>query len=85
MSDTERQIDDSIEQAANPLAGEQAEPAAPSSWSPPVPERSEAPAEPADEEKTTEFEPPTAEPAKEEEKDDGGADWRTWSGRSINP
>jgi hypothetical protein len=114
MSDTERQIDDAIEQSANPLAGEQAEPVRPpdepapdeqtepSGWSPPVPERSDAPAppaEPADEEKTTEFEPPTATPPAEAEgstadekpaesedkKDDGGSDWRTWSGRSINP
>ena len=70
MSDAERQIDDTIEQAANPLAGEQVEPVRPaddaatseSGWSPPVPERSDEPApssEPADEEKTTEFEPPT--------------------------
>jgi hypothetical protein len=58
MSDAERQIDDTIEQAANPLAGEQVEPG----WSPPIPERTDEPAplaEPADEEKTTEFEPPT--------------------------
>jgi hypothetical protein len=65
MSDTERQIDDTIEQAANPHAGEQVESVAPvdeTGWSPPVPERSDEPAplaEPADEEKTTEFEPPT--------------------------
>jgi hypothetical protein len=73
MSDAERQIDDAIEQAANPLAGEQIESVAPvdvrggdgevagSGWSPPVPERTDEPApvaEPADEEKTTEFEPP---------------------------
>ena len=73
MSDTERQIDDTIEQAANPLAGEQVEPVAPvdepsgdgdaaeSGWSPPVAERTDEPApvaEAADEEKTTEFEPP---------------------------
>ena len=32
--------------------------------------------------------PPDEEPAAEEkpdEKDDDGSDWRTWSGRSINP
>jgi hypothetical protein len=118
VSDSERAIDDAIEQAANPLAGEQVEPVRPaedprgdteaiesppapaepppteppapgeaSGWSPPVPERSDepTPAEPpAEEEKTTEFEPPT--PARDEEKkDEGGSDWRTWSGRSINP
>ena len=58
-------------------------------WSPPVPEPSDEPApfEPADEEKTTEFEPPTADNGEgdEEKKDEGGSDWRTWSGRSINP
>jgi hypothetical protein len=128
MSDTERQIDDAIEQAANPLAGEQVEPVRPvdesetadareaAGWSPPVPERSDEPAPfaaPADEETTTEFEPPSPEPpadadqleppaatdqpeapaaadtpeppADEEKKDEGGSDWRTWSGRSINP
>jgi hypothetical protein len=112
MSDTERQIDDTIEQSANPLAGEQAEPLRPpdepSGWSPPVPQRSDEPApfaEPADEEKTTEFEPPTATPpaepepaessaadapteskeAEDKKDDEGGSDWRTWSGRSINP
>jgi hypothetical protein len=103
VSDTERQIEDAIEQAGNPLAGEQVEP---SGWTPPVPERTDEPApfEPAaDEEETTEFEPPTPEPSEapsssepseepepsaspdEEKKDEGGSDWRTWSGRSINP
>jgi hypothetical protein len=118
ISDTERAIDDAIEQAGNPLAGEQVEPVRPAEeprgdaeaiespappaeppggagWSPPVPERSDEPApfEPADEEKTTEFEPPApaqSEPAEEkpgddEKKDEGSSDWRTWSGRSINP
>jgi len=130
-SDTERQIDDAIDQAANPLAGETVEPVRPAEdprgdveaieapaespgWSPPVAEPSppEPPTEP-DEAPTTEFEPPTATPADEpaplgetddearedepkepasseessggDEKDEGGSDWRTWSGRSINP
>ena len=67
-----------------------------STWSPPVPERTDEPA-PFDEEPSgepVEYEPPTqeqpaVEPPKEEteEKKDeeGGSDWRTWSGRSINP
>ena len=118
MSDAERQIDEAIEQAANPLAGEQIEglvapddtardasrcPAeAPpaeqptESWSPPVPERTDEPAP---------FDAGGAERAgavraadagaagrqagrgrAEDKKDDeGGSDWRTWSGRSINP
>jgi hypothetical protein len=126
MSDTERQIEDTIDQAANPLAGEQVEgltspddtsrdaeplppteappaeePAAaepaPPTWSPPSPERTDEPApfEAPPEEPTepVEYEPPTQEqpavpPSEgEEEKkdDDGGSDWRTWSGRSVNP
>jgi hypothetical protein len=124
-SDAERQIEDAIEQAGNPLAGEQVEPVRPADepvtadeaaatepagWSPPVPEPSDEPAPfvAPDEEKTTEFEPPAAtRPAeeaaasqasdesppateapvegKDDEKDDSGSDWRTWSGRSTNP
>jgi hypothetical protein len=124
MSDTERQIDDTIEQAANPLAGEQVEPLAPAGeptgWAPPGEDPDEpAPFEPgtadqptveapsideppAAEESPAAEEPPAAEesPApegssegdgeddgKDDGKDDGdgGSDWRTWSGRSINP
>jgi hypothetical protein len=130
MSDTERQIDDTIEQAANPLAGEQVEPVAPgdepTGWASPsggpdepapfeeeAAETSvadqptvEAPAldEPAEtdespaaepDEAPAADEPPAAEEAPEspaanesaDDKDDGdgGSDWRTWSGRSINP
>jgi hypothetical protein len=138
VSDSERQIDDTIEQAANPHAGEQIEPVKPAdaeaeadrepsasstAWTPPVapsgagetarePEATAEPLEPAP------FDPPAA--AKEDEsseseaadspeaegetqntgeaegkagdtgeaddgKDEGGSDWRTWSGRSINP
>ena len=99
VSDAERAIDDAIDQAANPLAGEQIE--SPGGWSPPVPERSDDPA-PFEEQATevqgeqTQFEPPTTpqepaasdeSPAEDEKKDDedGGSDWRTWSGRSVNP
>jgi hypothetical protein len=140
MSDTERQIDDTIDQAANPLSGEQVEPVAPTDeptgWAAPgaepdVPAPFDEPAEsvaddqptveapavdespPADESPATETdepaaeeapadEPPAAETAEpppaetaesggaEESADDksegeGGSDWRTWSGRSINP
>jgi hypothetical protein len=159
MSDTERAIEDAIDQAANPLAGETIEPVRPAeeprgdveaiesppqpaeppaaepepdAWSPPVPEPADRPApfeagQPdPDESPTTEFEPPTATPpapaessetpespessetpespessetpespespeTPAEEKKDGdddggsGSDWRTWSGRSINP
>jgi hypothetical protein len=36
-----------------------------------------------DEPKTDE--PKADEPGSDDDKDDGGSDWRTWSGRSINP
>jgi hypothetical protein len=116
MSDTERQIDDAIEQAANPLAGEQVEDVRPAddprgdadavtptetppaeqpteSWSPPVPERTDEPAPFESEEprEPQQYDPPTQEqpavkPEDEEKKDEeGGSDWRTWSGRSTNP
>jgi hypothetical protein len=127
MSDTERQIDDTIEQAGNPLAGEQVEPVAPADeptgWAPPNAEPDEpAPFDEAEETSTADQptveapaldepaetdespaaedapEPPAADespapeeaPAAEESPDDkdegdGGSDWRTWSGRSINP
>jgi len=113
MSDTERQIDDTIEQAANPLAGEQVEP---TGWAAPgaesdepapfeepaaadqptveAPALDEAPAADAPEPPAAD-ESPAAEQAPEspaadesaDDKDDGdgGSDWRTWSGRSINP
>ncbi len=117
MSDAERQIDETIEQAANPLAGEQVEGLVSSedtagdaeqlpgtetppdeqpteSWSPPVAERTDEPApfEPEEPSEPQQYDPPTqeqpaAKPDEDEEKKDeeGGSDWRTWSGRSINP
>src|SRR3954469_19867869 len=127
MSDTERQIDDTIEQAATPPAGEQVEPVAPvdepTGWAAPsaepdepapfdepaessvadqptveAPALDEPPESPATDESSAPDDPPAAEtdesPAEEapespaaDDKDDGdgGSDWRTWSGRSINP
>jgi hypothetical protein len=100
ISDAERQIDEAIEQAANPLAGEQIEPLPAeeppaSAWSPPVPERTDEPApfEPEEPSEPQQYEPPTQEqpavkPDEDEEKpkdEEGGSDWRTWSGRSVNP
>lgn len=115
VSDSERQIDDAIEDAANPLAGEQIEgvkpgdepdleadpepPAASSQWTPPVAPRSAtdapAPLEPAPFEAPTPAQPEAREEADKDDKDKddgadngegkGGSDWRTWSGRSINP
>jgi len=115
MSDTERQIDDTIEQAANPLAGEQVEP---TGWAAPgaesdepapfeepaaadqptveAPALDEAPAadapEPPAADESPAAEQAPASPAADESADDkddgdgdGGSDWRTWSGRSINP
>ena len=69
-------------------------PSSPPAWSPPVPERSDEPAPfPAEEpSEPQQYEPPTQEqpavkPDEDEEKkdDEGGSDWRTWSGRSVNP
>ena len=67
-------------------------------WSPPVPERTDEPAPfdatPEEPSEPVQYEPPTQEqPAvkpdeQDEEKpkdEEGGSDWRTWSGRSINP
>jgi hypothetical protein len=101
VSDAERSIDDAIEQAANPLAGEQVEPTAPteksepgedSGWSPPDAEAADEPAplEPPaedDSKEPAEFEPPSAdqpEAGEEKQNEEGGTDWRTWSGRSLN-
>ncbi len=86
MSPAEHQIEDTIEQAANPLAGEQVEETG--AWAPPTTPQEPAPfEEPAPEpEAETPAEPepqPEAEP--EEKKDDDDSDWRTWSGRSVNP
>jgi hypothetical protein len=77
-SDSERAIDDAIEQAANPLAGERVEPVAPSSDAP-------APFTPpaADESPAAPEQQPEPDQPDEEKKPD--SDWRTWSGRSINP
>ncbi len=81
MSPSQHAIEDAIEDAGNPLAGEQLEdqPTEPTGWQPPLPDR------PADE--------PTDEPApfessdkedKDEEKREP-IDWSTWSGRSVEP
>jgi hypothetical protein len=64
MSDSERQIDETIDQAANPFAGERVEPVPPGEENAPPPESAEQPDTP---------------------KEDDGNDWRTWSGRSVNP
>ena len=114
ISDEQRQIEDAIDQAANPLAGEQVEPLSPpgdtardaeplpgteepSGWSPPVPQRTDEPAPfdavPEEPTEPTQYEPPTqeqpavpSEDGPEDKKDEeGGSDWRTWSGRSVNP
>ena len=114
ISDSERQIDDTIEQAANPLAGEQVEPVKPgdepdleaesepepeppatsAQWTPPVApggaSDTPAPLEPAPFEAPTPAKPKAGEEADKDKGTDngegkGGSEWRTWSGRSINP
>ena len=79
MSDAEHQIDETIEQAANPLEGETIEPVAP------VDEP--APPDTAAADQETQESPAVEPETKDEDKgdDDGGTDWRTWSGRSVNP
>jgi hypothetical protein len=72
-------------EATEPLEEEQITPAAPQTggWQPPEPEPAPAPPEPASSDPT----PPTEEqplPDKDDEDDDGD-DWRTWSGKAINP
>jgi hypothetical protein len=63
-----------------PPAEDQITPAAPQTggWQPPEPEPEPAASDPA---------PPAEEqplPEKDDDEDDGD-DWRTWSGRAINP
>lgn len=80
MPAAEHQIDDTIEQASNPYEGETIEPVRPAD--------EPAPLEPSGAEQETQEQPAVeSEPeAKDDDKgDDGGSDWRTWSGRSINP
>jgi len=100
MSPAEHQIEDTIEQAGNPLSGETIEPAAPveeppaeaeeraaetAEWSPPSPD------EPAPFDPSSGEEPQPAAEGEDkgdgdgEDKGDDGSDWRTWSGRSVNP
>jgi hypothetical protein len=99
MSGAEHQIEDTIEQAANPLEGEQLEGIRPpeeppteaeqaaqeesAGWTPPA-----APMEPAPFEGEGEGEGEGGSESESEGKkddDDDGSDWRTWSGRSVNP
>ena len=66
VSDAERRIDDAIEAAAQPAAGEQVEPVRPPDDEPPDASADEKSPDSNDE-------------------DDGGPDWKTWSGPSVNP
>jgi hypothetical protein len=124
MSDAERQIEDTIEQAGQPLAGETPEPiasgepgpgteatdaqqpGAQESFLPPTPPaatdetatdetatdvpgggisgRPHAGLEDPPEEAEASGTPAPDQPA-EQRDDDGSDDWRTWSGRSVNP
>jgi len=90
MSPSQHAIEDTIEQAGNPLSGERLEeqPTVPTGWEPPKAD------EPAPDTSAPADEPASFEPAaaKEEEKSDEEGekkleeiDWRTWSGRSIDP
>jgi hypothetical protein len=70
-TDAERQIEDTIEEAAQPSSGETPEPLA-----------SEA-EEPGERQES--FLPPEAPPEGERSDQDDSDDWRTWSGRSVEP
>jgi len=86
-SDAERQIDDTIEQADQPLVGETPEPLASEDLGP-ASEESDA-EEPAAQGTFLPPEPATPAPAADDEEPksepDDPDDWRTWSGRSVNP
>ena len=98
ISDAERQIDDAIEQAGQPQSGETAEPLA---SAPREPATSEPEAPPSATDETAADtpgggisgrpfsgldQPPEEESKPESERgSDKDDDWRTWSGRSVNP
>ena len=76
VSDAERQIEETIEAAANPASGEQIEPIAPVDEHPTADEAAQSTdAAPLD--------PPAADDEKPGE--ESSDEWRTWSGRSVNP
>jgi hypothetical protein len=72
MSAAEHRIEETIEEADNPLAGEQVEPVQP-------------PDEPATADQETPAAEEASSDDDDKGDDDGGSDWRTWSGRSVNP
>ena len=92
MTDTERQIDDAIEQADQPQAGETPEPLAAGDVAPQADET-----EPQGPEEVPgggisgrpfsgmEQQEEQGEKDPDGEAESGGDDWRTWSGRSVNP
>ena len=94
MSPSQHAIEDAIEDAGNPLAGEQLEeqPTEPTGWEPPSadqPGDEPAPFETKDAGEKGEESDETGD-KKSDEKDDGDSerepvDWSTWSGRSVEP
>jgi hypothetical protein len=80
MSPSQHAIEDAIEDAGNPLAGEHLEeqPTEPTGWEPPT-------ADPATSDEPARFESKEADEKKDDEKDREPIDWSTWSGRSIDP
>ena len=85
-SDAERQIEDTIEEAGQPSAGETPEPLVSED---PGPASKETDAQqPGAQETFLPPEPPATsdpEPAPESPGKDDSDDWRTWSGRSVKP
>lgn len=84
MSPSQHAIEDTIEEAGNPLAGERLEeqPTEPTGWEPP---KADEPASFEGEKKDEDGEKKDEEGEPEGEKKLEEIDWRTWSGRSVDP
>ena len=89
MSPSQHAIEDAIEDAGNPLAGEQLEeqPTEPTGWQPPSadqPDDEPAPFKPKDsDEKGPDEKGPDEKDDEDSEREP--IDWSTWSGRSVEP
>jgi hypothetical protein len=84
MSPSQHAIEDAIEEAGNPLAGEQLEeqPTEPTGWVPPTSDRPATADEPAPFEAKKDDEKDEED---EKDKEPEPIDWSTWSGRSVDP
>jgi hypothetical protein len=85
MSDAERQIEDTIEQAGQPSAGETPDPLAEPGGGISGRPYSGLDEGDVEEEPAATEEPAASEDAGGDDSSGGDDDWRTWSGRSVNP